>query len=1166
MSLSVQKLCFSAALFPALFALIAPLAAQSNTTGGLAGVVVDNGKMVIPGATITLRNESTNQAQNIKADNKGAFRFSLLAPGSYELYFASRGFKTARAPGVVVNLTETPNVEAVLEPGTAASAIVCTCTVSAGGSSTGTLMDEKTITAVPLNTRNATQVLSISSGSAADVSNAGNLGRNNQAVNVNGNTTAGSLTVDGAVAPSATPNPDTISELKIDTSQYDAGFGAQVPATNVVTRSGTNQFHGVAWDFLRNDIFNANAFFRNATRQSKPNLKQNQFGGTLGGPIVKDRLFFFLSYQGTLQTNGLDPTASSTIVLPRLTEDRSAATIAAAFCPANHPGDARYQTFAGGKQLDCANGNTATTAPIHPVALRILQTKLPDGSYLIPVPQTFLSTGANAGLGFSSYSLPSTYREHQYLLNTDYIVSAKHTVYLRFFSARVDQYRSFGSPTGFPGTAVVPGAGAPQQLDSTDYLGAFRLNSTLSPRFTNEFRAGFSRNNNFTFSVGGLDAAPFGIKPVNPKLGLPPEVTILGPLGTFRFFGNGSNDFATTTRSTVFADNLSWVRAKHSVRFGGAYQSSENTRNDTSVSRGKITFQSFSDFLLGLSAAQNLSPAGRSNIQSVQANLGSGPNGEAQYQYQRPYFATYIQDDFRVTSRLTLNMGLRWEYIAASTDPSGTIGGIDMNAMRAAAIPPLAGTLLGNTVASNYDPSLINPYTGQPFGTPPAGVTVRPTSTFYASGAPRDTVAPRFGMAWRPSKTNRIAIRGGIGWFYQSPSAFGVAANPLFTAPPFAQSFTNNDASNGASTWDKPFPTVTLGYVLRTPTSQLSDRVAGPDFRIPRLTQWNFSIQTSLTKTLTLDIGYVGSNGNNLMRSRVLNQPSLASASSPVNCGYTGVAADCITTNSAINARLRVPIMGENPNALVAHEFAGLSNYQSLQATLRKSLSHGLGFAFSYTVGRAMSDLTVINDQNNPRLGWARNFFDRRHRVTVNFSYALPSTRARGLLGGALNGWSATGLVILQSGAPLTLTDPFAGAVYGRPATSTITTCPGATYQDLTTAGTINERLTNWFNPSAICSAAVIGSDRNATGYGTAGGSIVVGPNQFNTDFSIGKTGHVGGVGEGGQLGFRMEMYNALNHSQFANPGVTFGTATFGVITQTSVAPRIIQFALKYAF
>jgi hypothetical protein len=1144
------------------------LGAQSATTGALAGVVRDGAGMPLPGVNVTLKNQATNQTQNASSDVRGTYQFSLLSSGSYEIRFVHSGFKTAAFSPVVVNVAETPSVEATLETGNSPEPSVCVCRVSASTSSSGTTVDAKAITAVPLNTRNMTQVLSISSGSAAEMSNAGNLGRNNQAVNVNGNTTAGTFTVEGATAASTVPNPDAISELKIDTSQYDAGFGALVPTTNLIMRSGTSQLHGVIWEFLRNDIFNANSFFRNSTGQSKPNLKQNQYGGTLGGPVVRDKVFFFGSFQGTRQTNGLDPTSASTVILPPLNSDRSAAGLAAQFCPANHPGDSRYQTFAGGKQLDCSNLNTATTAAINPVALKILQSKLADGSYLIPVPQTLISGGVNAGLGFSSYSFPSTFHEDHYLFNTDWVASQRHTIYARFFAATIDQYRSFGSTSGFPGAAILPGPGAPQGLNASDYIGALKLNSVLTPKLANELRVALTRSSTFTWSDSPVTASQFGMTPVNALYAQPPESTVLGPLGTFRFFGNGGNDFSTDTRTTVFTDNASWSHNKHTTRVGGTFLWQDNDRNDTSASRGKVTFQTFSDFLIGLNATDNLSPAGRSNIQTIQANVGTGSTGAVQYLFRRYYAGLYAQDDYKITPKFTLNTGLRWEYVGPSFDRAGTIGSVSLSDLRQAAVPPSSGSLAGYTLAANYNPALVNPYTGKPFGPPPSGVVVRSTKSLYSNGTPLDTFAPRVGFAWQPGFIKRTSVRGGYGWFYQSPVFSGNAAGtPLFVSAPFAQSFTNTDTANSTATLAQPFPTTQLGFVPRTPTSRLSDRIAGPEYRVPLLQQWNVNIQHGLGRGLVLDLGYVGTHGTRLLRSVGYNQPLIASATNPVNCGFDGTATNCITTSTSLNARQRVPVLGENPNALTASEFSGASTYHSLQSTLRKQLAAGLSFQIAYTYSKAMTNTTVMNDQTHPDLSWARASFDRTHRLTTNFSYQIPGFRgAKGFTKIALQNWNVTGLVVLQTGSPLTLTDPNAAGIYGRAATSTITICPGSSYQNLLTSGSVTERIDGWIDSRAICSPSVLGADRNATGYGTAGQSILVGPRQVNTDFSIGKSGRVGGLREDAQLAFRAEFYNATNSPQFANPGTTLGTATFGVITQTSVAPRIIQFALKYQF
>ncbi len=211
--------------------------------------------------------------------------------------------------------------------------------------------------------------------------------------------------------------------------------------------------------------------------------------------------------------------------------------------------------------------------------------------------------------------------------------------------------------------------------------------------------------------------------------------------------------------------------------------------------------------------------------------------------------------------------------------------------------------------------------------------------------------------------------------------------------------------------------------------------------------------------------------------------------------------------------------------------------------------------------------------QNQPGSGWkcerqARNWarasFDRTHRIVTNFDYQFPnSVHSTGAAGKLLNGWTTTGLVIVQSGLPLTPTDPAGGSVYGEASPSTVTLCPGRAA--LATSGSVEARLGGWINTSAICAAPAIGSD-GATGYGNAGQSLLDGPPQVNTDISLGKRTVVGGLRENAELAFRVEFYNSLNHPQFANPGTSLGTANFGVITQTSVAPRLVQFALKYLF
>ncbi len=1166
--------------------------AQSGTTGTLTGTVVNGSGAPLPGASVVLRSEATAQEQTATTGADGRFAFPALAPDTYGIRFSAQGYKAARLAGVVVNVSEDTVLDARLEAGSTELALPCNCTVAhAASSSTSTLVDSKAITAVPLTSRNLTQVLSTASGASSDVTNAGLLGAGNQNVNVNGNTVPTTFTIDGA-ADTVVPNPDTITQFRIQTSQYDSGYGAHVPATNLITKSGANAFHGALWEFVRNDAFNANTFFRNANGQPKPSLKQNQFGGAVGGPVKQDKLFFFISYQATRQINGVDASALSTLNQPALTNDRSAAAIGAQFCPQNHPrndgltgqSNNPFYAFAGGTagagvQVACDGSN------INPIALKILQLKLPDGSYWIPTPQHVTSaetTDADPtkryryNLGQSSYSFPSSWNQGHYLFNIDYLISKTHTLAFRFFFAHAHQTRMFGNYT--PGPAFVPGG--PETTDFATYATSLKLTSVVTPRLVNDVRMTFTRVPSWARIPGLPSASSLGMTPVDPFFDEPPETTIQGTLGSFRFFGNGQGDSSGSTVTYQWADNLSWVHGKHTLRTGIFIDATTQTRFDTGLARGKITFQSFADFLLGLSATQNGSPTSLSNIDSVSANEGSGPRGEVQYKNRYSNIGVFLQDDFKLRPRFTLNLGLRWEYLPASFDLNGQMGNVFPSLLTP--IPPVAGTYVGNTVAANYDPATINPYTGKAFGPPPAGVVVRSTRSLYEDGTPLNTFAPRFGFAWQPgSKQARLSLRGGYGWFFQNPSTGGNAAGtPTFTAPPFAQGFSNTAASNNLSTLQKPFPTTTLGFQLRTPTSQLSDRIGGPEYIIPMLQQWNLTMQMALIKTLTLDVGYAGSFGTHLLVARGLNQPLLASVQHPVNCGYNGGdpanLANCITSNTASNAARRVPFLGETPTALAVNEYTGMSRYNGLQATLRKQVSRGLSFQLSYTYSKSMNNLTRLNDQTNGRLDWARANFDRTQRLVFSYTYLLPNFgRREGFAGALLSGWSLSGVTSVQTGTPLTLIDRSGGSIYGRAANSTITLCPGATYADLITPGGAQDRLgkpysaNGWFNPAAICNAAALGDESagpRATGYGNAGQGILVGPGQNDWDFSLGKTSRVGGLHEESELQVRVEFYNAFNHPQFSNPGTTLGTSTFGVISQTSVASRLIQFGVKYLF
>jgi hypothetical protein len=1183
---------------------VSRLCAQTASSGALVGTVTDTSGGVIPNATVSLTSNATNQTQTATTSANGTYRFPLLSPGTYTVRFSMQGFKGVTVQAVTVNVTETPVLDAKLEVGETTQEVTVTGqapAIDTESSAVGGLIDSKTITDIPLTTRNYTQVLSLTSGVTVAVYNAGGLGTGTQDVNTNGMSTQfNTYNMDGANAsnwesgsavPGSTstglsiPNPDALAEFKIQTSQFDAGYGRQPGANvNVVTKSGSNQFHGAIWEFVRNDMFNANDFFRNRLQQGRPTLKQNQFGGTFGGPIKKDKLFFFGSYQGTRQLNGIASTGLVTSNLPPLTTDRTAAGLAAQFCPGNKVGAAAtpYKTFDPlAKQLDCNNATTATTLPINPVALAVLNLKLPNGQYYVPVPQTILASG----VGQSSFSIPNIFNENQYLINVDYVISSKHTLHERYFYANEPTERTLdaggsqpGAPAGSGSAGLVPGPGADVTDHYKNHNAMLKLTSILTPNFVNEVFVSFAHFESVEHNIGIPTAASIGMAPMDPLFAGAINFNVYnGLLGNLNLFAGNINDFTQKDVQLQIADQISWIHGKHSIRAGVSEERLHWTFDSPGRARGSIYFQSFDDFLIGQSAAVNGSPQGLSNVFGESITPGNGATGGLQPFELSSTASAFVVDDFKVNSRFTLNLGLRWEYNGSPWDTFGIFGNVNPNIMATVPIPPPGGTLVGETVAANYNPNFVLPLTGLSYGLP-AGVTVRPTKGAFTNDPQIDNFAPRFGFAWQPgSDQHSLVVRGGYGWFYVLPGGNGQVVN-AYTTQPFNARISKNGVGLGTATEQLP-DVVQLGFRPRTVTvvngvsvpSTLTDNLDGPDLITSMVQEWSLNGQYQIKGSWVAEIGYVGTRGAHLGVTKFLNQAQLASPTNPVNCGLpTG----CITTNTAANAALRVPFVGETTTAMSeASSWTGNQWYHGLGVTLRKDLSHGLNFKVAYTFSKAEATPNYMNDQNNPASQWALTNFNRAHRRVVSYSYLLPSPQENRFAKAALGGWMLSGVTIAQKGTPLTLTDSKAGTAYGSPSGATVTLCPGMTNASLlTTGGNDQARLNNWFNKSAICAAPTIdvtaypGSTASLTLYGNTGQFIVTGPGQFNWDLSISKTTKVGGIHENGELQFRTEFYNAFNHPQFANPATGFGSSSFGVITAESVSPRLIQFGLKYLF
>jgi len=461
-----------------LFALTGIAAGQTPGTGAISGMVYDPIGNLISNAEVLTANEATHVSRSVRTTPEGMFRVQLLPPGSYLVTVNAPGFASFQSQSISVTVSETSRLDVMLAVAGATASVRVEAnmqTAQLENSTLGTLVDETAIEALALSNRNFTQILGLAPGVVVDLPSATALGHGTQNVASNGSTpTDNNIQFNGidannlqensaadsesSLVGTAIPAPDSIEEFRVQTANFDAAYGRGAGAkVDLVSKSGTNNLHGSAWEFVRNNIFNANDFFSKLDGQPRADMKQNEFGASAGGPIKRDRTFFFVAYQGLTDVNGLGTETHP--VLPMLTADRSATTLGAQFCPAGHLDSmgqpaTGYLTQAGGTQVACDGSN------INPVALAILNAKLPGGQFAVPSPQAALPIGGTDPSdqfpqGESTFASPAHYREDQFTADIDHKLSQKNALAGRFFYSRQPETLPF-SPNG---AANLPGWG-----------------------------------------------------------------------------------------------------------------------------------------------------------------------------------------------------------------------------------------------------------------------------------------------------------------------------------------------------------------------------------------------------------------------------------------------------------------------------------------------------------------------------------------------------------------------------------------------------------------------------------------------------------------------------------------------------------------------------------
>src|SRR5579863_5825458 len=1079
---SLRKLMASG-LFLAVFTTM--MFAQGGATGAIGGTVQDASGAVIANAKVRVKSEATGEVlREVTTDASGLFTATLLPVGNYTVEVNAAGFPDTRFPGVVVRITETTRMTAVVKVSTVKEVVEVQSQVeqvNTTDATTGQSLVAQTITDLPLATRNFQQLLTLSTGASADLNGAAQLGRGNVFIHVNGgrednnNYLIDGITVAdyafGELTYTPLPSPDAIEEFKVSTSLYDATQGRNGGGNiNATLKGGTNKFHGDLWEYFRNTSLDADDYFL-----GKVVVKQNIFGGDIGGPIGPKALlgFFYFNLQGTRQRSGDSPGTYINTAIPYvpLADRQSKAAMAA----------------------DCG------VSTIDPVAFNLMTWKSNQfgptaGGYLYPLLTNVSST---TPCGTSEPFLitdPGRFSDNQFTANWDREFRAgKDHLSERFFWSNSETFQPFGADSYGIQTGGQPGV---NNLNFPLDIPLFFSDGTITE--THVFNN--SLINEFRFGVNIISDRLNNQPPVtNTQVGinLPTAVGVNGQSGDpniYRFqFGTWAfGAYPTQLQSALsnnytWVDTLSWSKGAHQLRFGGEADRVAMKRSLPIADNGLLFF---------ISGATQYG----SDFQSFLAGaplLAEGGGGLGNHDYRIPSYAWFAQDDYRLSKTLTLNLGFRNEFVGAPYDTLCHTGNTNPN--------------LAITTGQPY----VYPKCVNKFGL--SGIT----GTLNSAGLNNEYATvwePRIGFAYDVAGRHTTSIRGGYG-IYSVREDLGAVDNLAIVPPtypflvgflPGGNSLANLFASSpafpngvpplGANPTQTYVPTAAILQGFGTcafPTPQACSpsfsgnvngliQLAVPLHWVAGTTQqWNFTIQRELGRDWFAELGYVATKGSRLRSTYDPDQATLATPQSPVTIPVQGCAnlqaqgLSCQIVDTTVeNASARAPYIGIAPGDFEDFAPNSDSHYSSLQATVAHRFGKGLYFQSAYTYSKSIDNvstasvafLTRVNNQTDSRASRGLSDFDRRQRFVTSAAYQLPFfEHANGLTKAALGGWEASGVLVLQSGAPFSIFDPAGGSVYALASTpsSTATFNPGFGCGNAPSKGSPEARLANWVNPAA---------------------------------------------------------------------------------------------------
>ena len=1063
-----------------------------QVSGTISGRVMDPTEAILPGVEVTATNEATSLARTVITNETGVYVIPLLPVGGYRVTAALPGFQTAVREGIVLNTDDRVAVNFALEVGAITSEILVTEAapmIDSETSSVASVIDNRRVVELPLNGREFQSLTLLVPGTLPPAPGSGETlygalqiaGSRQQstAYNLDGMDLKGAL----VSRPSFKPSIEMIQEFKVQTSTFSAEFGRSSGGQiQITTKSGSNTFHGSAYEFVRNHRLDAKNYF-DLPDEPIPPYQRNNFGGVIGGPIVRDRTFFFIGYEG-LRVNQAQTRTATVPSLAMISGDFSELST-----PIRDP-------FTG----EPFPGNVIPADRINPVGQNIAR-EYPAPNLSDPV-RNFVSAPQ------------FTRRVDQITGRIDHRFSNNSSFFGRYTLSDEFQFDPFDR---YAGITTLPGYG--RQEDQRTQNISLAETYIFTPTLVGEFRIGYNRYAQFRFQedtsdVPGRLGIPGTTK--NPNETGPPSIRITG------FSTMGKDQLPTYRRMSTYQANagITWVRGGHTIKFGGDFvriggpQHNQGRKLGLFRFTGQYTGHGLADVLMGFPRQSRIS------------------KGDTLNQQYRNSFALYLQDDWKITPRLTLNMGVRYDFSTSIVSASD----------RQSRFNPDTGVIeIAGTAGVRRDISRPDQNLGGPDYTPDLAelaktVTMIDTGKRNVNDHDKNDFAPRVGLAYRLLDNDRLVLRTGYGIYYSQLylnfGGLGIGRNYPFKV---FQVFNANPAQPNI-TIDNPFP-VGLGGATITPQSIRTD------FRTAYVHQYNFGFQFQTLTDLVFDLSYVGSKSTKLERRPNINQAVLGPGSVASRRPYPGFGS--------------IGYLEPASNAV----------FNSLQLSAERRYTDGLTLLTAYTWSKSIDDYSGwrstgdngVSPNSHDWVGTMRGLsnFDIRHRLVFSYVYELPMGSGKRLLGNAqgigsflVSGWQISGITTFQTGPPITVR-------LSQDISHTGVTGADRPNQIAKAALPRGERtIDRWFNTAAFT------VPQSGT-FGNAGRGTITGPGQYNWDVSVMKNTL---FGDGKNVQFRAEMFNIANHPQFFLPERNASSARFGKIFETALFSRQIQLGLKLIF